>query len=86
VVHHSVPLWIGHPGHDLIKDRLAGAFHTAEVQVIASLDRFEPPKQKLLLYTKLLRMNYRQIETMSAYQSPWLGGEPQHSLHGRSLR
>ena len=27
-----------------------------------------------------------QIETMRAYRSPWLGGVPQHSVHGRSLR
>jgi len=48
-----------HPGHDLIKDRLASAFHTAEIQVIAGFDRFEPPKQNLLLYTKPLSMNHR---------------------------
>ena len=42
---------------------MAGAFHTAAVQVIAGLDTFEPPKQKLLLYTELLRMDYRWIET-----------------------
>jgi hypothetical protein len=34
------------------------AFHTAEILVIAHLDVFEPTKQKLPLYRKLLGMKY----------------------------
>jgi len=33
-----------------------------------------------------LRMDSRQIETIRAYRSLWLGGAPRHSLHGQSLR
>ena len=47
----------------MIKERLSGAFHTAEFPVITGLNTFESPKQKLLLYTELLRMDYRRMET-----------------------
>ena len=60
--------------------------HTAEIPGIGGLDIFETTKQKVLLYTVLLRMTHREMEGMSAHQSPWSGGELQHSLHGRSLQ
>jgi hypothetical protein len=66
---------------------LAGVFHTSAVQVVAGLfDRFEPGKQKVLIYRKPLRMKQHQIETICAYRSLWLDGEPQHLPRGRSLR
>ena len=54
-------LWIGYPGRDPIKNRFAGASHTAAVQVIACLNKFELPKQKLLFYTKLLRIDISSL-------------------------
>ena len=63
-------LWVIHPCHNPIKDRLSGAFHAAAILVIAGFDRFETFKQKLLLYTKLLSMNPCWIEPMRAYLSP----------------
>ena len=79
-------LGVGHPGHNPRKDRLASAFHTTAIQVISCHDRFEPFKQRLLLYKKQLRIKYCHIETTSAYQSPWQVGETQHPLHGRGLQ
>ena len=49
-----LPWFLGYPIHDVIEDGLAGAVHTAEVTVIASLDRLKPLKQKLLLCLLLL--------------------------------
>ena len=43
-----------------MKDRLPGATHTAAVQGIDSFQGVEPLKQKLLLYMKLLRMDYHR--------------------------
>jgi len=50
---------VGCPGNDLIQEKCAGAFHTPELLIIADLDVFESPKQKLLLYTRPLSMNYQ---------------------------
>ena len=86
----SIPLmWVGHPGNESIKDGLAGALHTTPIQVIAGVARFEPLEpleQKSLLYMKPVRMESCRVETMRAHQFLWLGGAPQHSLHGRSLQ
>ena len=46
--------FIGYPIHDVGEERSAGAIHTAEVAVIAGLDRLKAPEQKLLLYSLLL--------------------------------
>ena len=61
---------VGRPGNDVIQEKFAGAFHAAELPAIAGLDVFEPPEQKLLLYMRPIRMNYRGIETICTYRSP----------------
>src|SRR5258706_824225 len=90
--------FIGYPVHDVIEERLAGAVHTAEFAVIAGVDRLKTPELYslllyslvlcllllCLLYAKLLRINYQYIAYVRAYWSHWLGGGPQHSLHGRN--
>jgi hypothetical protein len=54
--------------------------------MIAGLDIFEVTKQKYPFYMTSLRMNHREIESMSAHQYPWFGGELRRSLHDRSPR
>src|SRR5258706_864810 len=47
--------FIGYPVHDVIEERLAGAVHTAEVAVIAGVDRLQTPEfYSVLLYSVLL--------------------------------
>ena len=47
--------WLfGYPVHNVIEERLAGAVHTTEFVVIASLNRLKTPEQELLLYWVLL--------------------------------
>jgi len=38
----------------LIEKRLAGSVHTVEAVVVAHLNRFKTPEQKLLIYSLLL--------------------------------
>ena len=60
----------GCPGNYFIQEKPACAFHTAELSVIAGVDVLEPFEQKLLIYMRPLRMNYRRIETISTYRPP----------------
>jgi len=41
---------MGNPIYDFLEARCTGAVHTAEALVIAGLDGFKLPEQKILLY------------------------------------
>ena len=72
-----LPLWfIRHPIRDFLEPRFAGAFHAAQFQMIAGVDRLKSLEKEFLLYTKIMRMGAYDIETVSAYQSFWLAIEP----------
>ena len=44
--------FFGRPAYDLVEEEFASAVHTAEILVVVCLDRFEPTKQKFLLYNE----------------------------------
>ena len=70
IVFILLPRFIGRPAYDLFEEKFAGAFHTLAIPVIPSLDIFKSLKQKFMLYTKLLRMKYGEMDTKRPHQYP----------------
>jgi len=60
--------FIGYPVHDVIEERLTGAVHTAEVGMIAGLDRFKAPKQKLLFFSLLRSLSFCSLSFCLLFQ------------------
>ena len=63
-----LPRFFGRPACDLVEDEFTGAVHAAEILVVVRLDRFEPTKQKFLLYNKAGESE--RSRGIHAHQSP----------------